>query len=618
MAAALFAFIFLYERHLGTSPAEGQPPPRLLPRLQLAQVAAIQARRTNQFFIRAERHGESWRLTAPLSYPGAPVAVERLLTGLEAAVVFTRLSPREISRRGQQPADYGLDSPQASVVLEQGNDRVELQFGLHTTAGDQVYVQQVGVPGISVVDAALLDLLPVSLHEWRNLALVDWRGGEPDTVEIARPDGGLCLQRDLTNQVWQLSRPRLRADQFQVAALLEKIQQARVLRFVTDDPAADLESYGLAPPQAELVAARGSNVLQRVQLGKNPPGDPTNYYARLMNWTNVVLVPKALVEALQTPASEYRDRRLLTLQPESVSWIEVRSSEPFTLRRQTNGSWIAGETAPADAAFIQEWLRHLGQLRVIEFVKDVVTDFSPYGLAQPARQYLLRGAVTNATGATNALLADLQFGSNTLDKVYVRRADEDSVYAIRYWDYYPMPTAAWQLRDHRVWTFTTNQVQRVFVRERGRQRVLSRSASGEWSLTAGVPGEINPFALEEMAYRFGELTAPTWTARGASELPRYGFGATNLQVAIELKTGETNQTLTLDFGGPAPTRFPYAAAQVDGQVWIFEFPWALFQPLASALGLPLGDPPAAPTPAPGAAPPPPIAPRDPAAGSGGG
>jgi hypothetical protein len=587
LAVALFAFIFLYERHTGPSQAPAAPVSRLLPRLRAAEVTATQVRLTN-LVLKAERVGDFWTLTAPLAYPAAPVAIERLLKGLENAIVSVQLSPRDLNSRRQKSSDFGLEPPQASIVVERGSDRVELQIGGLTTTGEQVYVQVVGVAGISVTDAGLLGLLPRTVSDWRNLAVLDPVEAEPDRVEVIKAGGGISLQRDPTNQLWQLARPRLRADQLKVTGLLGRLRQSRVTQFVSDDPKVDLEAYGLQSPVLELLVGYGTNLLERVVFGTNSPSDSGNVYARRLSHTNIVLVPRALVDLLQSAPAEYRERRIFPFQPDSVSQIEVRSEEPFTLRRQTNGAWLAGETA-ADAAFVGDWLVQLSQLQAAEFVKDVVTDFSSYGLAQPVRQYLLKTTVTNATGTTNLLLGEIDFGTNTLEKVYVRRGDEDSVYSVRYLDYFHMPASSWQLREHRVWSFTTNQVVRVTLREGGRNRVLMRSASGEWAIAVGVPGRINPFGVEEMLFRLGELEAPTWVARGQDNLARFGFGETNLQISLELKVGDKNQTLTLDFGGPSATHAPYAAVTLGGEVWIFEFPWGLYRHLPHTFGLPLSE-----------------------------
>lgn len=587
LAVALLAFILFYERHTGPAKPPVLAPARLLPRLNATEVTAVQVRRTNQFVVRAERVHEAWRLVAPLAYPASPVPVDRFLTVLERLDVTTRLTPKEVAHRKQTPADFGLDTPWVVIVIEQGDQRHELQLGALTTTGDQIYAQVVGQAGIDVVDARLLGLLPASINEWRNLALLDLPGGEYDRVEVLASGGGMFLQRDATNKVWQLSRGRQRADQLKVEALLEKIQQARVVDFVSDDTKADLEPLGLQPPQLELVLLRGTNEVQRIQFGKSPSGDTTNVYARRLSQTNVVLLARGLFDALRMPESDYRDRRLVALTPGAVTQIDIRSEEPFTLRRLTNGTWLAGETVQADGPFTRDWLTQFSRLQVADFVKDVVTDFSAYGLAPPRRQYIFKTTVTNAGIVTNIVLGELQFGTNTDEKVYVRRADEDSVYAVTMLDYYRMPSAAWQMRDRRVWSFTTNQVASVTMRHDGRSRTLLRSPAGDWKIAPGSQGIINPFAVEEMLFRLGELNATTFLARGKESLAGHGFSSSNLQIVVELKLGEKAQTLTLDFGGPTLAGFPYAATMIDGQVWMFEFPFFLFQDMERAFGLPL-------------------------------
>jgi len=84
---------------------------------------------------------------------------------------------------------------------------------------------------------------------------------------------------------------------------------------------------------------------------------------------------------------------------------------------------------------------------------------------------------------------------------------------------------------------------------------------------------INTFAFEEAAHRFGELAATWWVARGDQNLAAYGFTTNGLSLSFELKNGEKR---VVDFGGKSSSEAPYAAIQLDGQVWIFEFPLGLY------------------------------------------
>lgn len=587
LAGLLLAFILLVERHSDPGARPVQPAERLLASLRADTVASVEVRGTNQPPIRVERSATQWKLVSPLAYPAAPVAIERLLQALGETVVLTRISPREALSRGQKPSDFGLEPPAWVVTLEAGGQRLQVQFGAPTAAGGQVYAQVAGQPDIAVVDARLLDLLPDSPNAWRNLALIEPVAGGLDHLEVVAPGSGFRLERDATNRLWYLAQPRLRADPFKVETLLETIARARVVRFVTDDPNADVEPYGLATPRLECLVGSGTNPPQRLLFGGSPPGDTTNVYARLMNRQNVVLVPRAVAQALDTTPLDLRERRLLSLDPAAVTQVEVRGAESFTLRRETNEAWTAGETIAADRLLVLDWLQRLARLEVAEFVKDVVTDFGAYGLAPPARAYVLKTTLTNGAGPTNIVLGELHFGSNTIERVYARRADEDAVYAVNYLDYYRMPAAPWQFRERRVWNFTTNQVRRVVFQQNGLTMALVRTPQGEWTLAPGSQGLFNPLAADEMLFRLGELQAVSWAARGRESLAGLGFTETNLQVRVELAAGETNQTLTLDFGGFSPGRFPYAATVLDGQVWVFEFPAFLLNDLERAFGLPL-------------------------------
>lgn len=585
LAGALAAFIFFFERHLADTGAAA-PPEKVLPQFKSTGVTSLQLRRGKQFVLHLERAGESWNFSSPLAYPAAPVAVESLLKFLEQLVPQTRISPEEMSRRKHGADEFGFDAPQAVLILQAGESRHELQIGARTAAGDQVYLQVVGRPGIYVVEATLIDRLPRTVNDWRETALLNLSGWNFDRVETIKNGGGLALQRDPATKLWQLSRPQQRADQAKVEALFDKIRQARALDFVTDDPKADLEAYGLQPPVLELWFGQGTNHTQRVQFGRSPTNDPASIYARRLSQTNIVLVPKTLLETLHTPFTELRDRRLVAFNPAAVDLIEVRGTEPFTLRRQTNNTWTTGDNLTADIPYMRDLLVLLSQFEITEYVKDVVTDFSSYGLKPPQLQYILKAGVTNAAGPTNVVLAQLDFGTNLNEQVFVRRADEDSVYAVRHLDFHYLPSAAWQLRDHRVWNFSTNQVVRVTIQQHGQTRLLVRTPAGDWSLAPGSPGTVNPWALEEIMFRLGEMYAMTWVARGAEGRARHGFTGNGHTISIEIKAGDKFQTLTMDFGGPSLLRLPYASTLVDGQPWVFEFPWQLYPEIVRELSIP--------------------------------
>jgi hypothetical protein len=583
LAAALFAFIMLFERHMTGSGYVERPKP-LFADFKPAAATTIQLRRGNQPALTLERTNGLWHFTKPFSYPAANFTVQSFLEKLQRIVPATHISTRELSARKQTAADFGFDPAPVVLTLSNATSRRELHIGSRTTAGDQVYVQLIGTPGYFVVGADLLDgMLPRTPHEWRDTALFRFGDEKVDRAEIVQNGTGFVLGLDPTNRLWRLAWPPHRADQLQVRQLLDRLVIARALEFVADGPQADLESFGLQMPEYELALTAGG-VTQRVQFGRSPTNDPSRVYARSMTYSNVVLVPRSYVVLLGAPYADLRDRQLVAFAPELVDRIEVAGEETFTVRRTASNTWTAGD-APVDPVFIAQWLALLSQLQVSEFVKDVVTDFAPYGLSPPQRRYSLYTMVTNATGPTNIFIARVDLGTNgSMDKAFARRWDEESLYGIRMLDFTHMPAAAWQLRDHRVWNFATNQVSKITVTQEGNVREVMRQPNGQWVGVKGFDGEINPFAMEELAVQLGDLNALMWIARGESARTQYGFTTNTAQLSVELR-GEKPQTLMVEFGALSPLLRPYALTMVNGQPYVFEFPWTILADLQRYFGL---------------------------------
>jgi hypothetical protein len=444
-----------------------------------------------------------------------------------------------------------------------------------------VYVRVDNSSDIQIVSAEWLDRLPQAANAWRDPALVNLHGMHSDRFEVRMPGRGYAVAIDPTHRQFVLTKPTpARASRPKVEALLRAVRDARVKEFLSDDPRLELEPYGLQPPGAELVFASGTNELMTVAFGKSPTNDAGVVYARRLPQNNLVLVPLSVLQAIQIRADELRDRYLFSFAPDTVDAVEVKGPEGYMLRRQPGGGWTLNDPSATavDAESMREFLLLLTKLEgAVE--KDVVTDFTTYGLVTPAWQIVLRGTLTNANStATNRVLAHLDLGGRLEDKVFVRRADEPAtVYALALADFLQLPAAGWQLRDRRVFSFSTNDVLRVTIQQHGYTRQLTRNTNGAWALAPGSVGIIrNTFAVEETIHRLGELRAAIWVARGEEHRGPFGFTPDGHKLVFELKRGDKGSSVFLEFGGKAPSQYPYALTELDGQPWIFEFPLSLY------------------------------------------
>lgn len=588
IALGLFGYIYFVELGGAHSPEEGSAQGRLLPEFETSTVTSVQVVRTNET-ISAEVINDQWQLAHP-PYPAQAAAIEAFVQRLAQLPRHQEIPEKDVADAGGL-APFGLEPPSAVIKIVAGTNTMQMRVGTKTLVGDRVYVQAAGSKGVATTDASILEHLPAASAAWRNPLLIHEGNLAFDGISITTGSRPLRLERDRASQLWRLVQPMpvRRADFGRVEYLVQQLFRARVTQFVTDNPKEDLEPFGLQPPEAELTLWSGTNAVCQLQFGKAPASDPSQVYVRRMSHTNVVLIPRELADLVQKPYTEFRDRALLSFRPAAVHRIEARADEAFAVQRSEDGSWQIVEPfqAPADRQLMQLFLEDLARLEIVRFEKDVVTDFSPYGLAEPARQYTLKTSVTNSTGVTNATLMQVDFGltpTNELDTVYCRRAGENSVYVVAFADMFRLERAAYALRDRRVWTFASTNVTNVSITMRGQKRELTRDpATRLWDKSNPV---LNA-AVEETLHRLGQLEVDSWTARGTDQAERFGAGGNKFQLVLGLNEDGKSRGLTLNFGNLASSGQPYAAVVLEqGDPVVFKFPAQLYGLVAEYLSVP--------------------------------
>ena len=583
VALALFGFILFHQRYLRRT---GAGPIKVLPTLKAAEATSVQVRPAAQLEIRAERTNGTWQLTEPLVYPAQAVSIEKLLAELEALRPAPYITARELRNRPNTDQEYGFATPQASIIIEQPGCTFRLRVGTKTSPGDQVFLQVVGTEGVYVVDAGFLKYLPGSPDDWRDTALISLNGLAFDWLAVTNGTKMFELRRDATNSPWRMVYPlQARANNPKAEQTLQTLPAVRVRQFVSDDPKADLEMFGLQPPELEVALGQGTNTLARLQFGKSPTNDTRLVYARRLGLNAVVAVPKDLLAPWYAQVNDFRDPFLVTWAA-PVAAIDVRGQDGFSVQ-QTNDAWrVLPQDYPADAGLVKDLVSALGGLQIVEFTKDVAIapELPAYGLAPPARQYILRSAATNSpSGPTNPIIVEVDFGTNQADKVSARRADESCVYAVKLADFQRLPAASWQMRERRIWNLSTNDVAGATIRQQGRVRRIVRNGPHDWSLAPGSQGMINVLGVEETVSGLCQLAAVAWVAHGDPERARCGFTDNGDRITLELKNGNK---VSVDFSSQASPDLPCAAVTLDGQPWIFLFPAWLYDYVQRFLSVP--------------------------------
>ncbi len=604
VAAGLFAFIYFFESRI--KPA-GPVMVKVLPGFQGKEVTSIQIQPMKQDAIRVERTNDGWQLTKPVVYPAQSVAVNGFLEALEDLSPERRISAQELKNRRNVEEEYGFDAPQATIVIEQGDAQRILKLGNYTAPGDEVFAQVVGMEGVEVINAEFVNkFVPRQANDWRDRTFIALKGLAFDGLTVANRSKSFELRRETTNGLWHIAKDKpmlCRADNPKIQDLLFKLQEARVTRFETDDPKADLDFYGLQPPDLELTFMQGTNRVCAYQFGKSPTNDESQVYAR-NSQGGIVQVPRELLAPWRADYSEFRDRRLASLSaaPDLIE-VEVAGGEKFSVQQQTNGGWrVTGpqnQNYPADAKWTREFIENLARLRVVPYdnkfsVKDVVTksDLPSYGLAPPASRYILKQSASSnaAAGGTNdTVLAELDFSAPKDTNVFACRGDlpeESSVYAVKEADVQKLPTRWLHLLERRVWSFKPQDILSVAVRAGGAPQKWAHAGPHHWLLAQGITDNYKELAMEEIVGGLGELDAARWVERGDEGRARYGFSESSPAISLEVKNGDKPVTLTLEFGGQSPLGRYAEARMPDGQNWIFEFPADILDQLNYIFKLP--------------------------------
>jgi hypothetical protein len=586
LAAILAAAVWFVEKHL--QPA-APPDNTLLAGLRVSDVTAIQVTPPGGREISVRRTNDNWFLERPVAYPAQATAIESLLSALEKLTPTLRLTAAETASHKNADAEYGFENPQYTLDVSVGEQSWHLKIGNKTAPGDGVYVRLIGGAGLYVTDVNWLQFLPRDVNAWRDTSLV----GDVSTIDwlvITNGAKAIELRRDPTNRVWRMLRPlQARADGAYIATALQQLRSAKATRFVTDDPKADLATYGLQPVELDVWLGHGTNLLGGIHAGKDSPENPGELFARRDGWNSVVTIAKEAVAPWRGDVNDFRDPHLLAINA-SIAEIEVRGDNNFTLQRQGSNQWaVAGEKFPMDMENLQLFARLLAGLRINEFVKDVVTgpDLQGFGLASTNSHSI---TLRSVPGDPNAVVASLIFGATETNKVFVKRADEAFVYALALSDLNQLPRYGWQFRDRHVWSFSPTNVAQITLRQGGKTRQFIRNGFQKWSIAPGSQGIADPVGLEECANQFSSLTTAYWLDRNSTAPEQYGFNTNNLQITFELKSGEK---LAVDFGKDIPSSVAptaLAAVTLDNDRWIFVFPNTIYQLVSAYLTISPGTP----------------------------
>ncbi len=184
-------------------------------------------------------------------------------------------------------------------------------------------------------------------------------------IEIKKKGGEeLDLSKDGGGK-WQITAPKpLGADQDAVSSVLSTVSSLNADRLV-EDKAGDVSQYGLAQPALELDVTSKDGKPQKLFLGDDTPAGSA-VFAKLEGDPRVFTIASYNKSSIDKTASDLRDKRLLTVDFDKLSQIELATKKQDIEFGRNKQEWQIVKPKPlrADNFQVEEIVRKLREAKM--------------------------------------------------------------------------------------------------------------------------------------------------------------------------------------------------------------------------------------------------------------
>lgn len=322
----------------------------------------------------------------------------------------------------------------------------------------------------------------------------------PDRIqELVLDRDGLRIECRRVEGVWRIVVPvNARADAAEMDRLLTVLSELRRGEVITAadrrDAGSSLADYGLDRPLARLEWSDGT-IRRELRMGRvSPLGN--QMYVQVVGSDEILAVPQTLLHVWPDSVVSLRDRILFHGDPRRAYRAEVRrAGTVLQLQRGDDGVWQIQRpgVAQADPVAVRQWVDRLFDLRIVEFMADVISDPSVYGLDEAATQVTL-WTEGQPTGQTLWIGGAIDAQS---EWIFARRQDGLSVFAISADAKTAAQVRSHDLRSRILVPFAPMAIDRIQL-ERQDQRVELERVDGHWHVRSRKQWPADPERVEAL------------------------------------------------------------------------------------------------------------------------
>ncbi len=345
------------------------------------------------------------------------------------------------------------------------------------------------------------------------------KGGEE--LDLAKGDAGK----------WQITAPKpLGADQEAVSSLLYTVSSLNADRLV-DDKTSDLSQYGLAQPSLELEVTTKDAKPQKLLLGDDTPAGSA-VFAKLEGDARVFTIANYNKTSIDKTASDLRDKRLLTVDFDKLSQIELVSKKQDIEFGRNRQEWQIVKPKPlrADNYQVEEIVRKLRDAKMDASSTDADAKKAAAAFASGTQ-------VATAKVTDTASTQELQVRKSK-DDYYAKSSAVPGIYKAPGDLGKDLDKNVDDFRSKKLFDFGFDEPSKVEVHDGAKAYFLTKGGQDWWSADSK---KMDPSSVQSLIDKIRELSA--------NKFPDSGFTSPALEVTVTSNDGKRVEEVLISKSG---------------------------------------------------------------------
>ena len=302
---------------------------------------------------------------------------------------------------------------------------------------------------------------------------------------------------------WHITSPTpLPADQSAVASLLGTFSSLNSERLV-EEKAGDLAPYGLDAPKLEVDLTEKNNQTQKLLLGDATPAG-NGMYAKLDSDPRVFTVPSYDKTSIDKSASDLRDKRLLTVNPDKISQVNVVAKKQEMAFGRNKDEWQIIKPKPlrADGAQVDELVRALTDAKMeLDASDDQKKTAATFASATP----VATAKVTAESGTQ-----ELQLRKSKND-YYAKSSAVEGVYKVASTLGQALDKNLEDFRNKKLFDLGSDDPNKIGLQDGSKTSFLTRSGEDWWS---GSAKKMDAGTVQDFVDKIRDLSASKFLDSG--------------------------------------------------------------------------------------------------------